>query len=60
MASTKRTGKALEVMAAHGVREKANKQFLLPSSFEMAPYKLLNPIPAEQILINNLDQNPGY
>jgi hypothetical protein len=56
----KRTGKALEVMTAHGAREKANKPFLIPSSFEMAPYKLLNPIPSEQILINKLDQNPGY
>lgn len=56
----KRTGKALAVMADHGVREKANKSYLPSTSFEMAPYKLLAPIPVEEIEINKLEQNPGY
>jgi tetratricopeptide (TPR) repeat protein len=56
----KRTGKALEVMTQHGLREKAKKPFLFSSSFNVTPNKLLSPIPAEQILINRLEQNPGY
>jgi tetratricopeptide (TPR) repeat protein len=56
----KRTGKALEVMVAHGVREKATKSFLYENAFQMEPYKLLAPIPEEQVLINELAQNPGY
>jgi len=56
----KRTGKALEVMSAHGQREKNMKPFLFDASFNVTPEKLLAPIPAEQILINRLDQNPGY
>jgi tetratricopeptide (TPR) repeat protein len=56
----KRTGKALSVLAAHGVREKTKKPFLYSTAFDMKEYKLLAPIPAEQILVNQLDQNPGY
>ncbi|GAA0879017.1 RagB/SusD family nutrient uptake outer membrane protein [Algoriphagus jejuensis] len=56
----KRTGKAVEVMTAHGQREKAEKDFLFSSAYQIAPYKLLAPLPAEQILINGLEQNPGY
>ena len=56
----KRTGKALEVMQAHGIREKAKKSFLYPSGYELTASKLLAPIPEEQILVNKIDQNPGY
>mgnify|MGYP000023873185 CR=1 FL=1 len=56
----KRTGKALEVLRKHGSREKAMKSFLSSNSFEMTEFKLLAPIPAEQILINKIEQNPGY
>lgn len=56
----KRTGKAVEVMTAHGHREKAEKDFLFNSAFQIEAYKLLAPLPAEQILINGLTQNPGY
>lgn len=56
----KRTGKALTVMAEHGAREKTNKAYLPATSFAMEPYKLLAPIPVEQIEINKLEQNPGY
>lgn len=56
----KRTGKALEVMTAHGQREIAEKDFLYNSAYQIDANKLLAPLPAEQILINNLNQNPGY
>ena len=56
----KRSGKAVEVMSAHGVREKEMKPFLFDASFNVTANKLLAPIPAEQILINRLEQNPGY
>nr|MBI1230893.1 RagB/SusD family nutrient uptake outer membrane protein [Cytophagales bacterium] len=56
----KRTGKALETMAEHGIREKAMKPFLFATSFNVTQNKLLAPIPAEQILINRITQNPGY
>lgn len=56
----KRSGKALSVLTAHGQREKAKKSFLYASAFELNPNKLLAPIPEEQVLVNKLDQNPGY
>lgn len=56
----KRTGKAVEVMTAHGIREKAKKTFLYPESYTIAPNKLLAPIPVNEISINQLTQNPGY
>ncbi len=56
----KRTGKAIEVLTAHGVREKAKKSFLYPEAYQLNPTKLLAPIPANEILINKLEQNPGY
>src|SRR5690606_21584230 len=36
----KRTGKALEVLAAHGVREKALRPWLSEQAFDMKAYKL--------------------
>lgn len=56
----KRTGKALEVMTAHGLREKAKKAFLFPESYAITPNKLLSPIPVNEVIINKLEQNPGY
>ena len=56
----KRTGKAIEVMTAHGQREKAEKDFLFSSAYQMDAYKVSAPLPAEQILISGLEQNPGY
>lgn len=56
----KRTGKAVEVMTAHGIREKAKKMFLYPESYAITPNKLLSPIPVNEISINQLTQNPGY
>lgn len=56
----KRTGKAVEVMAAHGLREKAKKTFLYPEAYAVNTNKLLAPIPVNEIAINKLEQNPGY
>lgn len=56
----KRTGKAVSVMTAHGQREKAAKPFLYPEAYNQIAVKLLAPIPANEVLINKLEQNPGY
>jgi hypothetical protein len=56
----KRTGKAVEVMAAHGIREKAKKTFLYPEAYGITVNKLLAPIPVNEISINKLEQNPSY
>ncbi len=56
----KRSGSALEVLSEHGKREKQEKSYVYETAYEMAPYKLLAPIPSEQVLINKLEQNTGY
>lgn len=56
----KRTGKAIEVLTAHGIREKAKRTYLFSTAFQVAPYKLLAPLPETQVVINKLQQNPGY
>ena len=56
----KRTGKAIEVMTAHGLREKAQKSFLYPEAYTITPNKLVAPIPNIEVLVNKIDQNPGY
>lgn len=56
----KRTGKALEVMTAHGQYEIANKSYVDPGSYQITPDKLLAPIPILEVELNQLEQNPGY
>ncbi|MCK0148279.1 RagB/SusD family nutrient uptake outer membrane protein [Arenibacter sp. F26102] len=56
----KRTGKAIETMTSHGIREKAAKPWLYPDSFDVIEYKLINPIPNNEVLNNKIEQNPGY
>ncbi|TDB67899.1 RagB/SusD family nutrient uptake outer membrane protein [Arundinibacter roseus] len=56
----KRTGKAIEVMTAHGQREIAKKPYLYDGAYTLTPNKLLAPIPNNEILVNKLTQNPGY
>jgi hypothetical protein len=56
----KRTGKALSVLAAHGQREKQRRSYLFATAFQVDAYKLLAPLPETQVLINKLQQNPGY
>ena len=56
----KRTGKALTVMTAHGLREKAMKPFLYPEAYTLTPNKMLAPIPVVEVSVNKIEQNPGY
>lgn len=56
----KRTGRALDVLGEHGKREKTRKSFIPDNAFQLNAQKLLSPIPAEQVLINGIEQNPGY
>ena len=63
-----RTGKAVEVITAFGIEEKANPtltppDFIAygPESFAITPDKLLYPIPNNELDLNpNITQNPGY
>jgi tetratricopeptide (TPR) repeat protein len=56
----KRTGKAIEVMNAQGARLKAKYPFLPANSYDVDAHLLLAPIPGEQVLLNKIEQNPGY
>lgn len=56
----KRTGKAIEVMNAQGARLKAAYPFLPANSYELNANMLLAPIPGQQVLLNKIEQNPGY
>lgn len=63
-----RTGKAVEVMTAFGIKEKANPTLTPPDflpydeeSFVLDENELVYPIPSNELVINpNLKQNPGY
>jgi len=53
-----RTGKAVEVMNAHGVYQKANYSFYPAASYNVTENKLLLPIPQREVTIDKLEQNP--
>lgn len=54
-----RTGKAIEVMTAHGIKMKQLFNYLSPASYNITPAKLLYPIPQSEREINpDLTQNP--
>ena len=54
-----RTGAAVAVMNAHGVREIAKAPTQFPSgSYQLTPNKLLLQIPQREITLDNLTQNP--
>ncbi|KAA2245742.1 RagB/SusD family nutrient uptake outer membrane protein [Chitinophaga agrisoli] len=56
-----RTGKAIEVMNADGIRLKQIYPYLSPASYQVNANKLLFPIPqSERDLNPALAQNPGY
>ena len=63
-----RTGKAIEVITAYGIKEKANPTLVPPDfiafgpeSFAITQEKLLYPIPNNELDLNpNMTQNPGY
>ncbi|CAN5168857.1 RagB/SusD family nutrient uptake outer membrane protein [soil metagenome] len=55
-----RTGRALEVMNAHGIEEKERLGRLSTASFNVQEYMLLFPIPEKEIRLNKYEQNPGW
>jgi len=56
-----RTGNAITVMNAFGVKQKAQYSYLQPGSYNVTQNRLLFPIPNAEILLNDkLIQNPGY
>lgn len=56
-----RTGKAIEVMNAFGVKQKQLYDYLLPGSYNVTENRLIYPIPESEIGLNPaLTQNPGY
>jgi hypothetical protein len=56
-----RTGKAIEVMTAHGIKLKQQYSYLSPASYQVTPFRLLLPIPqSERELNTELTQNDGY
>lgn len=55
-----RTGETVKVMTAHGQEEKRRLSRLSAASYNIAPYKLLFPIPEREIRLNGFEQNPGW
>ncbi|WP_217603332.1 RagB/SusD family nutrient uptake outer membrane protein [Chitinophaga sp. GbtcB8] len=56
-----RTGNAITVMNAFGVKQKAQYSYLQPGSYNVTQDRLLFPIPNAEILLNDkLTPNPGY
>ena len=54
-----RTGKAVEVMNAHGQREIAKAPAQYPSgAYVLTQNKILLPIPQREVILDNLNQNP--
>jgi hypothetical protein len=56
-----RTGKAIEVMTAHGIKLKQQYSYLSPASYQVTAFRLLYPIPQSERELNPaLTQNDGY
>ncbi|MEX2593093.1 MAG: RagB/SusD family nutrient uptake outer membrane protein [Anditalea sp.] len=58
-----RTDKAIEVMTQHGEYLKdyySGESYLPDFSYNVTQERLLFPIPIREVLIGNLEQNPGY
>jgi hypothetical protein len=53
-----RSGKAVEVMNAHGVKQKAVSTLIPANGYQLTPNKLLLPIPQTDVNLDNLTQNP--
>ncbi|PST83631.1 RagB/SusD family nutrient uptake outer membrane protein [Pedobacter yulinensis] len=54
-----RTGRAVEVMNAHGQREVSKAPAQFPAgAYAVTPNKLLLPIPQREVILDNLSQNP--
>jgi len=48
----------VDVMNAHGTRQKALQAFLPASAYQVTANKLLLPIPQREVTLDNLAQNP--
>ncbi|HMH23660.1 MAG TPA: RagB/SusD family nutrient uptake outer membrane protein [Puia sp.] len=56
-----RTGQAIPVMTAFGIRQKQKYSYLLPASYTITPERLIYAIPFRETQVNpGLTQNPGY
>lgn len=56
-----RTGQAIPVMTAYGIKMKQQFSYLLPNSFNVTQNKLIYAIPFRETTVNPaLGQNPGY
>jgi tetratricopeptide (TPR) repeat protein len=56
-----RTGKAIEVMTAHGNDLRQEHSYLLPNTYQVNQNRLLYPLPQAEVELNpDLTQNPGY
>jgi tetratricopeptide (TPR) repeat protein len=56
-----RTGRALDVMRAHGEQmRQISERMARENAYQIEPYRLLYPIPLREVILNNLEQNPGY
>ncbi len=56
-----RSGKAIEIMTAFGLKQKKQYSYLSPDSYNITPTRLLFPVPNTEILLNpKLTQNDGY
>lgn len=53
-----RSGKAVEVMNAHGQREKAQKNTIPGNAYNVTQNRLLLPIPQIEVTLDGLEQNP--
>lgn len=53
-----RTGKAVDIMNAHGAREKAAKNYIPANAYAVTTNRLLLPIPQTDVNLDNLTQNP--
>jgi hypothetical protein len=56
-----RTDKAITVMTAYGIKTKAMYGYILPAAYNIAPFRLLYPIPFRELQLNNqLVPSTGY
>lgn len=56
-----RTGRAIEVMTAHGEEMKDRYNYIVDNAYTVTPERLIFPIPYLEMQLNDqLTQNPGY
>ncbi|MDR0791743.1 MAG: RagB/SusD family nutrient uptake outer membrane protein [Chitinophagaceae bacterium] len=55
-----RTGTAIDIMTQNGIEQRAYQTWLPPNSYNIQAYELLFPIPLNEVLLNNIAQNPGW